>query len=88
MYVDHKRHPNFIYGLSWKRGARGIPGGGKIWSVRANLCFLFQLLTVTPRSNCLALVYKDEETLSFVKYVNHNVKSMEAFYDVNFVYCE
>ncbi len=31
------------------------------------------MLTVIPKGNSLALVYRDPETLKFVKYVNHSV---------------
>eukprot|EP00794_Sanderia_malayensis_P007942 gene7942-8797_t len=31
-----------------------------------------ELLTVYPTSNCLALVYRDKETLRFVKHINHS----------------
>ncbi|ETE59203.1 2-oxoglutarate and iron-dependent oxygenase domain-containing protein 1, partial [Ophiophagus hannah] len=50
------------------------------------------LLTVNPEANCLALVYRDRETLKFVKYVNQ--RSLEQtpepkeFWDFSFVYYE
>ncbi|XP_032374936.1 prolyl 3-hydroxylase OGFOD1 isoform X2 [Etheostoma spectabile] len=54
-----------------------------------------ELLTVYPEDNSLALVYRDKETLKFVKHVNHksssgSVKSSTygAFYDFSFVYYE
>lgn len=59
-------------------------------------CFyLFQLLTVNPENNSLALVYRDRETLKFVKHINH--RSLEqkksfpnrtGFWDFSFVYYE
>uniref|UniRef100_A0A2D4P115 Prolyl 3-hydroxylase OGFOD1 n=1 Tax=Micrurus surinamensis TaxID=129470 RepID=A0A2D4P115_MICSU len=51
-----------------------------------------ELLTVNPEANCLALVYRDRETLKFVKYVNQ--RSLEQtpdpkeFWDFSFVYYE
>lgn len=56
-----------------------------------------QLLTVYPEDNSLALVYRDKETLKFVKHVNHkslsdsanaNSSTRGAFYDFSFVYYE
>lgn len=56
---------------------------------------LFQLLTVNPENNSLALVYRDRETLKFVKHINH--RSLEqkktfpnrtGFWDFSFVYYE
>ena len=43
-------------------------------------------MTVNPEENCLALVYRDEETLNFTKYVNSNLN--ECFYEISFVYYE
>uniref|UniRef100_G3TIM7 Prolyl 3-hydroxylase OGFOD1 n=1 Tax=Loxodonta africana TaxID=9785 RepID=G3TIM7_LOXAF len=54
-----------------------------------------ELLTVNPENNSLALVYRDRETLKFVKYINH--RSLEqkktfphrtGFWDFSFVYYE
>ncbi|NXU54084.1 OGFD1 hydroxylase, partial [Turnix velox] len=54
-----------------------------------------ELLTVNPEENCLALVYRDRETMKFVKYINH--RSLErlkkhpnrtGFWDFSFVYYE
>lgn len=54
-----------------------------------------ELLTVNPENNSLALVYRDRETLKFVKHVNH--RSLEqkktfpnrtGFWDFSFVYYE
>ncbi|KAG8143922.1 hypothetical protein E2320_001061 [Naja naja] len=51
-----------------------------------------ELLMVNPEANCLALVYRDRETLKFVKYVNQ--RSLEQtpepkeFWDFSFVYYE
>uniref|UniRef100_A0A8D0GDX9 Prolyl 3-hydroxylase OGFOD1 n=1 Tax=Sphenodon punctatus TaxID=8508 RepID=A0A8D0GDX9_SPHPU len=54
-----------------------------------------ELLTVQPENNCLALVYKDRETLKFVKHVNHHSlkqtktnHSRSRFWDFSFVYYE
>ncbi|XP_062997589.1 prolyl 3-hydroxylase OGFOD1 [Elgaria multicarinata webbii] len=54
-----------------------------------------ELLTVNPEANCLALVYRDRETLKFVKYINHrSLKPTAAhpeqtgFWDFCFVYYE
>ncbi|XP_070616600.1 prolyl 3-hydroxylase OGFOD1 [Erythrolamprus reginae] len=51
-----------------------------------------ELLTVNPEANCLALIYRDRETLKFVKYINQ--RSLEQtpdpkeFWDFSFVYYE
>lgn len=54
-----------------------------------------ELLTVNPEDNCLALVYRDKETMKFVKHINH--RSLEqkktfpnrtGFWDFSFVYYE
>uniref|UniRef100_A0A667HLG2 2-oxoglutarate and iron dependent oxygenase domain containing 1 n=1 Tax=Lynx canadensis TaxID=61383 RepID=A0A667HLG2_LYNCA len=54
-----------------------------------------ELLTVNPENNSLALVYRDRETLKFVKHINH--RSLEqkkafpnrtGFWDFSFVYYE
>uniref|UniRef100_A0A8C5PS26 Prolyl 3-hydroxylase OGFOD1 n=1 Tax=Leptobrachium leishanense TaxID=445787 RepID=A0A8C5PS26_9ANUR len=54
-----------------------------------------ELLTVYPESNCLALVYRDKETMRFVKHINHkslqreaNHPNQKAFWDFAFVYHE
>nr|XP_020661773.1 prolyl 3-hydroxylase OGFOD1 [Pogona vitticeps] len=54
-----------------------------------------ELLTVKPEDNCLALVYRDRETLKFVKYINHKSLNRRAtrpeqtgFWDFCFVYYE
>uniref|UniRef100_A0A8C8VE04 Prolyl 3-hydroxylase OGFOD1 n=1 Tax=Pelusios castaneus TaxID=367368 RepID=A0A8C8VE04_9SAUR len=54
-----------------------------------------ELLTVNPENNCLALVYRDKETLKFVKYINHRSlgqlkkhQSRAGFWDFSFVYYE
>ncbi|XP_040917146.1 prolyl 3-hydroxylase OGFOD1 isoform X2 [Toxotes jaculatrix] len=54
-----------------------------------------ELLTVYPEDNSLALVYRDKETLKFVKHVNHKSSSDSAgssfcrsFHDFSFVYYE
>ena len=35
------------------------------------LQLILQLLSVSPSSNALSLVYRDEESLRFTKYINH-----------------
>lgn len=54
-----------------------------------------ELLTVNPENNSLALVYRDRETLKFVKHINH--RSLEqkktfpnrtGFWDFSFIYYE
>lgn len=50
-----------------------------------------ELLTVSPEENCLALVYRDEETLKFTKYVNANLNESiknGCFYEISVVYYE
>lgn len=50
-----------------------------------------ELLTVYPENNSLALVYRDKETLKFVKHVNHKSccdSTCREFYDFSFVYYE
>ncbi|XP_061566613.1 prolyl 3-hydroxylase OGFOD1 [Cololabis saira] len=52
-----------------------------------------ELLTVYPEDNSLALVYRDKETLKFVKHVNHKSCSVgsstcKGLYDFSFVYYE
>lgn len=51
----------------------------------------FQLLTVTPADNALALVYRDKDTLKFVKHINCKVNILQnepEFYDISTVYFE
>ncbi|XP_075289899.1 prolyl 3-hydroxylase OGFOD1 [Opisthocomus hoazin] len=54
-----------------------------------------ELLTVNPEDNCLALVYRDKETMKFVKYINHRSLARlkkqpkrTGFWDFSFVYYE
>uniref|UniRef100_A0A8D0EX73 2-oxoglutarate and iron dependent oxygenase domain containing 1 n=1 Tax=Strix occidentalis caurina TaxID=311401 RepID=A0A8D0EX73_STROC len=54
-----------------------------------------ELLTVNPEDNCLALVYRDRETMKFVKYINHRSlahlnkhPNRTGFWDFSFVYYE
>ena len=58
--------------------------------IRQIIFLLFQLLTVQPRENSLALVYRDKDTLKFVKHVNSSVNKMtnKGFYDISAVYYE
>jgi len=44
---------------------------------------VFQLLTVIPVENSLALIYRDKETLRFVKHINH--RATESAYATEFV---
>ena len=52
--------------------------------------FFFQLLTVYPVENSLSLVYRDVNTLRFVKHINHTVVKAgnKNFFDVATVYYE
>uniref|UniRef100_A0A674CGI7 2-oxoglutarate and iron-dependent oxygenase domain containing 1 n=1 Tax=Salmo trutta TaxID=8032 RepID=A0A674CGI7_SALTR len=54
-----------------------------------------ELLMVYPEENSLALVYRDKETLKFVKHINHRSSTLpigdycrRAVYDFSFVYYE
>ncbi|XP_070562751.1 prolyl 3-hydroxylase OGFOD1-like [Ptychodera flava] len=56
-----------------------------------------ELLCVSPADNSLALVYRDKETLRFVKHVNHRISNMAdnalepdtaGFFDISSVYYE
>ncbi|KAM9302053.1 prolyl 3-hydroxylase OGFOD1 [Gastrophryne carolinensis] len=54
-----------------------------------------ELLTVYPENNCLALVYRDKETMRFVKHINHkslqrpsSVPNHKGFWDFTCVYYE
>ncbi|NXP07490.1 OGFD1 hydroxylase, partial [Thinocorus orbignyianus] len=54
-----------------------------------------ELLTVNPEDNCLALVYRDRETMKFVKYINQRSlarlkkhPNRTGFWDFSFVYYE
>ncbi|XP_071952264.1 prolyl 3-hydroxylase OGFOD1-like [Antedon mediterranea] len=51
-----------------------------------------ELLSVTPKENCLSLVYRDKDTLRFVKHINHKVTELAdgatSFHDIAFVYYE
>jgi len=51
-----------------------------------------ELLTVHPADNCLALVYRDKDTLRFVKHINNKVKELPSdrqhFYDFSLNYFE
>ncbi|XP_077446662.1 prolyl 3-hydroxylase OGFOD1 [Stigmatopora argus] len=50
-----------------------------------------ELLTINPEDNSLALVYRDKETLKFVKHINHKStcdSTSSRFYDFSFVYYE
>ncbi|XP_061231799.1 prolyl 3-hydroxylase OGFOD1 [Neopsephotus bourkii] len=54
-----------------------------------------ELLTVNPEDNCLALVYRDKETMKFVKYINHRSlarlnkhPNRTGFWDFSFIYYE
>ena len=45
-----------------------------------------ELLTVIPENNCLAMVYRDTETLRFTKYITSRLK--KTFYEISLVYYE
>lgn len=49
-----------------------------------------ELLSVSPSSNCLTLVYRDRDTLRFTKYLNHSAENSRAgqFYSMTMVYKE
>ncbi|KAI5613873.1 prolyl 3-hydroxylase OGFOD1, partial [Silurus asotus] len=51
-----------------------------------------ELLTIYPEDNSLALVYRDKETLKFIKHINHSSVVQEQplthFYDFSFTYYE
>ncbi|XP_029464570.1 prolyl 3-hydroxylase OGFOD1 isoform X2 [Rhinatrema bivittatum] len=54
-----------------------------------------ELLTLYPENNALALIYRDKETLKFVKYINHRSLDQResnlrrnGFWDFSFVYYE
>ncbi|KAL6039450.1 hypothetical protein STEG23_025155 [Scotinomys teguina] len=54
-----------------------------------------ELLVVNPENNTLALVYRDRETLKFVKHINHRSREQQktfpnrsGFWDFAFVYYE
>ena len=50
-----------------------------------------ELLTATPEANTLTIVYKDSETLSFVKYVTNEIHSTlpcGEFHDLAVTYYE
>lgn len=49
-----------------------------------------ELLSICPSTNSLALVYRDQETLRFVKYVNSKTKEITSngFQDIFFIYNE
>ncbi|XP_030059563.1 LOW QUALITY PROTEIN: prolyl 3-hydroxylase OGFOD1 [Microcaecilia unicolor] len=54
-----------------------------------------ELLTMIPENNALALIYRDKETLKFVKYINHRSLDEKkkkfcrtVFWDFSFVYYE
>ncbi|KAJ8305927.1 hypothetical protein KUTeg_016472, partial [Tegillarca granosa] len=46
-----------------------------------------ELLSIHPKENSLALVYRDKETLRFVKHVNNDINKMadQGFYDISTV---
>ena len=58
--------------------------------INVNL-YVLQLLSVIPAENSLALVYRDSQTLRFVKHLNHRCLSNQSnpsFYDLSVVYHE
>lgn len=61
-------------------------------STDSSYLFSPQLLSVLPRSNCFALVYRDAETLKFTKHINAGVLDLEEedrhYFDINCKYYE
>ena len=50
---------------------------------------LLQLLSVSPSSNALSLVFCDKDTISFTKYINHRSSCTDTnFFAVFFIYQE
>jgi len=47
-----------------------------------------ELITVEPEDNSLSLVYRDKESLRFVKYVSEQAKSIGGFQDLSATYYE
>jgi len=47
-----------------------------------------ELITVEPEGNSLSLVYRDKDSLRFVKYVNRQVEEMGGFHDLSATYYE
>lgn len=49
-----------------------------------------ELLSICPAGNSLALVYRDKDTMRFVKHLNHRVTKLptSCFYEINTVYYE
>jgi hypothetical protein len=50
-----------------------------------------ELLTAMPENNTLTLIYKDAQTMGFVKYVNDGVNAVMPygeFHDISVVYFE
>jgi len=48
-----------------------------------------EVMRVEPISNCLSLVYRDEETSRFVKYFNHQLSDKcKRYFDISAVYFE
>jgi len=69
----------------WKTGM----GGQSVYIARGED---EELVTVEPENNSLSLVYKDKETLGFIKYVNCSVKDEDGkcgqFNDIHMTYYE
>lgn len=51
------------------------------------LIVFLQLLSVSPSRNALSLVFCDQETLSFTKYINHRTEH-SSFFPIAFTYLE
>ena len=47
-----------------------------------------QLLSVSPSRNALSLVYCDQDTLSFTKYINHRSNCTDSYIITAFTYRE
>ena len=54
------------------------------------IVLLFQLLCVSPAPNVLSLVYRDQDSLRFNKYLNHRAtdSSESSFFAIAMVYKE
>jgi hypothetical protein len=54
--------------------------------------YFSKLLTIYPENNCMALVYRDQESLKFTKYINHTLNAEmpteSLLYEIYLVYYE
>lgn len=100
IYNSHKPAQKYSHKVCFKTQCGRIPlykmQSAKITPIKTfSFLPLVKLLTVTPENNCLALVYRDRETLKFVKYINRHSLEQTAshpagteFWDFCFVYSE